>query len=72
MGAEEERKTNIREIKAILSSMDVTLGKLCRNQTLAIFAFLIIMLVVLIQGQKISISIPGILEIKSALAETGK
>ena len=61
-----KKNTTILQIANSLSSMENTLERLCRNQTFAIWVFAIIMIVVLIQGQKISIKIPGFLEISSA------
>ncbi len=62
----EERKTTSREILNTLSNMNENLARISRNQMLGALMFGVIILVVLIQGQKITIKIPGVLEISSA------
>lgn len=69
---EEERpsKRTLGEVVIILQHMNDNLHRISRNQVLGALIFGLIVLIVLIQGQKISIKIPGILEVTSA--EEGK
>lgn len=59
-------RITLHDIKSELGGIGETLKRMSRNQTLAILMFGVIMLVVLIQGQKLTIKIPGLLEISSA------
>lgn len=66
---EEKPKVATRgEILLILTHMNENLGRISRNQVLGAMIFGLIVLVVLIQGQRIMIKIPGVLEISSAEA----
>lgn len=66
---EEKPKRTLGEVILVLEHMNENLQRISRNQVLGALIFGLIVLVVLIQGQKISIKIPGILEVISAEAK---
>lgn len=63
---DQKPKRTMGEVILVLEHMNDNLQRISRNQVIGALVFGLIILVVLIQGQKIIIKVPGLLEISSA------
>ncbi len=66
------KKKTSEAILMTLEHMNENLSRISRNQFFGAMIFGLIVLVVLIQGQRITIKIPGVLEVSSAETNDSK